>query len=58
MWRDNKDREAREKGQYFRRRRARGKGKEGAKQFNGVFGMWQDGVFSPDQDQARFRSMG
>ena len=58
LWRDNKDREAGEKGQYFRKRRARGKGKEGATQFNGVFGVWQNGVFLPDQDQARFRGRG
>lgn len=47
-----------EKGQYFRKCRARGKGKEGATQFNGVFGVWQNGVFLPDQDQARFRGRG
>lgn len=58
LWRDRKDQEAQETGQFFRRRRARGKGREGATQHMGVFGVWRHGVFVPDQDQARFRVRG
>ncbi|KAL9066387.1 MAG: hypothetical protein Q9161_007606 [Pseudevernia consocians] len=58
LWRDDKDREAQETGQTFRRRVARGKGRDGATQFRGAFGVWRDGVFWPDQDQARYRVRG
>lgn len=58
LWRDGKDDEAKETGQRFRRRRARGKGREGVTEFKGVFGVWQPRVFLPKQGQARFRGRG
>ena len=58
LWRDLKDQEAHETGQHFRQRRAQGKGMEGAKQFNGIFGVWRNGVFVADKDQARYRCKG
>lgn len=57
LWRDDKDNQANETGQYFRSRRANGKG-EGIQQQKGIFGVWQHGVFVPDPNQARFRVRG
>ena len=60
LWRDSKDREAQEKGQYFRHRRpqlARGN-PDGFVHHNGRVGLWQEGVFVPDPDQNRFLPKG
>lgn len=54
LWIDKKDKEAEERGQIFRRRRARGKGKD-LTQSNGVS---QNGVSLPDPSQARHRRRG
>ena len=60
LWRDRKDQEAQETGQFFRIRRAQQKNgaSDGVVHHNGRFGVFRYGVFVPDPDQARFRPAG
>lgn len=60
LWRDRKDQEAQETGQFFRTRlpprTKRGSG--GVVHHNGRFGVWEDGNFVPDPDQGCYRPGG
>ena len=60
LWRDWKDQEAQETGERFRTRRPeKVKGRlNGVVCHNGRLGVWVDGVFVPDPDQARYRPHG
>ena len=60
LWRDQKDQEALETGQFFRLRRAQ-RVKDTTNPIvhhKGRFGVWQDGVFVPDPNQGQFRAHG
>ena len=60
LWRDWKDQEARETGQFFRPRRPqRVKDiRNPVVHHKGRFGVWQEGVFVPDPNQDQFRGHG
>ena len=60
LWRDRKDQETQETGQFFRTRLPpRTKGGSGCVvHHNGRFGVWEDGNFVPDPDQGRYRPRG
>ena len=58
FWRDRKDQEAQETGQHFRMRRVNKTGVKHNKHYKGRFGVWRDGEFEPDRDQARFQASG
>lgn len=60
LWRDRKDQEARETGQFFRPRRAQRvkDTRNPVVHHEGRFGVWRDGVFVPDPDQGQFRAGG
>ena len=60
LWRDLKDQEARETGQFFRLRRAQ-RVKDTTNpvvHHNGRFGVWQEGRFVPDPNQDQFHANG
>ena len=60
LWRDWKDQEARETGQFFRLRRPQ-QVKDTTNpvvHHNGRCGVWQEGVFMPDPNQDQFRVRG
>lgn len=58
MWRDLKDKEAAETGQYFRRRQPSAKGGQGLVQNMGVIGRWVQGNFIPEANQDHYRPAG
>ena len=60
LWRDRKDQEAQETGQFFRLRRAQ-RVKDTTNPIvhhKGRFGVWQGKTFVPDPNQAQFRTNG